>query len=358
MNNYIYLAKERIDTLYDSLSDVAEKIYSSESSATVGVAGGKVGYQEKRLISTTAKLEKVLNEIQISNIYSDSSTFIKASMPMSWNSHNKITETCSSTFWIGSDESAQSDLYSSTIILLIGSGHNIVGNIRDSGNYFSTSYIDAFFRSYEERLELNTLTIKDMVNNSTVFRVQKYIEAIEKSQILSQEKKLIEKRRYLDSNKINQYITELQNYYVGNYCEYDFVAQMLYSNLGIDEQDRIIRYLIAAPLFVSRRNVIGKRIVNTPKGKKYLLSKSEFETHKKHDFSSLHQLLIEEKLYSEEIEFTNEMKQLFVSMGSHKLFRDKRKREIFISNALPIVDKYFCVSNNGVIENCHKSEKT
>lgn len=350
MKNYVYLAKERIDTLYDSTSDVIEKVYSSESSATVGVAGGKIGYQEKMLISTISKLETILNVIQVSNIHSDNSTFIETCMPMSWNSHNKIDETCSSTFWIGSDESVQNSLYSSTIVLLIGSCHNIVGNIHNSGNYISTSYIDAFFKEYEKRLESKTFILHDTDKHQTIIRDRKYIEAIEKSPILSPDRKLIEKRRYLDNHRINQYISELQNNYVGNYCEYSFVAQMLYSCLGIDEHERIIRYLIAAPLFVSRKNIIGNRIINTPNGRKYLLSKSEFETHQKHNFTSLHQLLKEENLRDEELAFTNEMKQLFVSMGAHKLFLNKKRRDFFISQALPIVYKYFCVSNNGVIE--------
>lgn len=259
---------------------------------------------------------------------------------MSWNAGNKINSGSKSTFWIGEISASKKKIYKKTYILLIGSDKNIVGNTDTTDRYVSTSYIDAFFNSIEDDFKEITLQRYYKRNAETDEMI---LSAISKSNDFSDEQKSEIINDRFNKYDINKYIEYLMDKYTGNYCEYEFCAQILSSFLSIDKDGELSRYIIAAPLYVSREDIITERVLYLPDIKKCVLTKKEFLQHKKHHFKNLHAVLLSYGLINEERMFTNEMKTLFESYGSHSTFKSKNKTADFINDAIVIVKKYFYI---------------
>ena len=342
MKEYVFLAKERIENLYHSICADDSQRTTVEGKISTGFISGSVTRETTGRESTQSKLDAILKHIKPSTILSVDGRFIKSRLPMSWNSQNKIDRELSATFWIGSIEDDEDSPFRETRLLLIGSDHNIVGNDRKAGFYYSTSYIDAFFRAFEDDLNLHTFGI----NNSYTFRSADHdlslFESIKRNERLSlADKQQIITHKFSSEWSICRYIEELRNTYMGNYCEYEFVAQVLFSRIFLDGDDNLRRYIIAAPLYVQRTKVFGQRTVYTASGQKYYLTSTEFGEHKKDGFKKLAYLLLSEGLVDEEKEFTQRMKDLYNDVNAITALNKKAKESLFVENATPIIKDYF-----------------
>ena len=234
------------------------------------------------------------------------------------------------------------------MLLLIGSGHNIIGNKHESGHYYSTSYIDAFFSNYEASLNEKTLEYNkgpQIVTNygHRASEDLAHIDNINKNIPDESNKQFLINNTFKEQWTIEKYIDKLYDSYHGNYCEYEFVAQVQFSSVHRDNEEKYVRYIVASPLYVSRKKVYGSRTIIVEGKKKYILSDVEYEEHKKNGFASLSVLLNNQGLIKEEQDFTNRMKELFNSMGKPTIFRKKQLKQEFASKAVPIVLDYFYI---------------
>lgn len=343
MKNYIYLAEDRINTLYGTLGGVTEYSSGIEAKAQFAGASNTYKYQEATQVPTAKKLEIILKHLSISENLCSDGKYVKGKMPLSWNSVNRIEGNISATFWIGEFEGDKTDPCVCTKILLIGSGHNIVGNNNHTGRYFSTSYIDAFFKYLEDRLDSEKLEFKDGSYGHRASDDLAIIEKIDKSGLTPSDKELLLEKLYKEEWTISRYIDELNESYEGNYCEYEFVAQMQFSQIFLNNNNDPIRYVVAAPLYVSRAKIFGSRTLLLTTGRKYLLTQDEYKAHERNNFRNLHKLLLDENLLEEEAEFTFRMKTLYEEMGGKRLFLSKTAKQTFLDSARPIVNKYFSV---------------
>ena len=335
---YIYLAEERINSLYNSISNSSATKNSIELKANIGVLSGSYSHEENVSNSIQMKLETILKEITMENVFSDNSIYFKADMPMSWNADNLIAEDINATFWIGDKNSEENSYYSYARILLIGSKHNIIGNNKEKGTYCSTSYIDSFFKDIEENLNIAKYIFKGYEKDAD--------QDLELLCSVSEQKKILCKEWIARKNElITEYIDEMNKRYIGNYSEYEFVAQILATTLSFNNKDELIKYIIASPLYVKRKKVLGNRILQTSEGKKYVLTLSEYQEHKKYAFINLSSLLKSERLVNEEEAFTSEMKNAFLNMGGDSLFESPDRKREFIEKVEPIVLKYFYIYN-------------
>ena len=127
MKTYIYLAEERINSLYEQYGAIT---YETTNSVGANVfLDASLGSKETFMHTLAERLEVVLSkkDIKKDNLY------ISASIPMAWNARNRIRSDIQATFWIGEMPSAKDEIYTKTFVLLIGSRKNIIGNkdVRD-----------------------------------------------------------------------------------------------------------------------------------------------------------------------------------------------------------------------------------
>ena len=345
MKDYVYISKTKIDMLYDQLIDGEDSVeYSLEGGVSIGVAKGKGVHKFKRTTTLYQKLEIVLSKLNDIGSIFDDSEYIKGSLAMSWNMKREINENSKATFWMGgsSDESGMLSK-----LLLIGSFHNIVGNDASSSYYWSTSYIDAFFNySLEQQINFETLesvSTGQLLNNKASEDRSNLDEVLKRyNNKLPPEVDDYIKTSWLNRGYLAEYIDELEGYYYGEYCEYDFVAKFLHSELRYVE-DVLVRYIVATPIFVSRRTQRGNRIVIDKEQKKYFLTSKEFEQHEKRKYESLHMVLHDAGLKKESESFTTEMKHLYNSLGRSRGLLNLKTNKAFMEAATAIVNKYFIV---------------
>lgn len=345
MNYNVYISKPKVEMLYNQVTSGEEEIeYAVEGGASIGIATGKGSRKAKRTMNLNSKLEAVICGLPcIGDIHSDNE-YIQGSLAMSWNIKRHINEQSNATFWIG-ESMGKNGIVSK--ILLIGSSHNVIGNNISSNYYCSTSYIDSFFNAYfEKAINYETLDYepqcqslngkssddRTMINDILANHPTPPPEII-KDGI----KDLINKGYLAD------YIDELWDTYYGDYCEYDFIAKFLHSELHFDEEETLTRYVVATPLYVSLCKKKGNRIVNVKGQQKYYLTPNEFEQHRKHDFMSLHMVLDDAGMKSESELFTEEMKVLYEAVGRRHGLKSKIIHRTFLESAMSIVCKYFII---------------
>lgn len=343
MDSYVYLAEDRINYLYQTICPVSREKHVLKVDASMGIL--KVGYNNEVQVveSIISKLNAVLRQLEASDSNAvDNHQYIKASIPMSWNSIYPIQSDIESTYWCGVLDASKGDFYSSTIIFLIGSGHNIVGNSKEVGRYRSTSYIAAFFKAYEDSINSDSGTASFLNKNAD--HELSVLKAIDNSRsLLSEEEKLLAKKEYLSHDPVPEYLHALHSNYCGNFCEYAFVAEELDSGLFFDKNNTLAKYIIAAPLYVTRRKVFDSRIVTITGRRMYVLSAAEFEEHKRTAFQSLSALLLSEHLDSEEKSFSAEMRKVYRIMGGKTIFDSTVQISEFVKRTQPIVLDYFYI---------------
>ena len=337
METYIYLAKERINALYEQDgAGTLETSFSGGIDAIVSATG------EARYTYTDTlpeRLAYVLSHLKTRS----NNLYIEGNIPMAWNAKNRIRSDIQSTFWIGEIPSTKGQIYDKTYILLIGSEKNIVSNHNVSDRYVSASYIDGFFKSIEDSFNEFTFQCHQLLESNSAERDEKNIKAISQRSDWSSEQRIKETKHYLEQYDINKYIEYLLDTYTGNYCEYKFSAQVLTSFLGYSNQNELCRYVIAAPLYVSRSSIVTERVLYLADKKMYVLTEKEYNQHKKRCFENLYFLLINSGMRDEERIFTAAMKTVFEKHGKHTLFKNKKKIAEFVTDAEPIVKRFFLV---------------
>ena len=259
MENYIYLAEERINALYEQ-----DGAGTYETSFSAGVSAVGVISSENKVIhadTLTERLAYVLSHIdtKANNIY------IEANIPMAWNAKNRIRSDIKSTFWIGEIPSGRGKIYEKTYVLLIGSEKNIITNRNVADCFISASYIDSFFKSIEDSFNDVTFHCHELLESNNAERDEKNLKVIGQRSDWTDEQKKKEEEYYLKQYDTNKYIEYLLDTYTGNYCEYKFLAQILSSALGYNNQNELCRFLIAAPLCVALSNIITERVLYLPK---------------------------------------------------------------------------------------------
>ena len=337
MENYIYLAEERINALYEQ-----DGAGTYETSCTAGINAVGVISGENKVIHTdtlTERLAYVVSHIdtKANNVY------IEANIPMAWNAKNRIRSDIKSTFWIGEIPAGKGQIYEKTYVLLIGSEKNIITNRNVTDFFISASYIDSFFKSIEDSFNDVTFQCHRLLESNNAEQDEKNIKAIAQKNDWTDEQKKTAEEYFLKEFDTNKYIEHLLDTYSGNYCEYEFLAQILSSSLGYNSQDELCRFIIAAPLYVALSNIITERVLYLPKKRKYVLTEKEYKAHKRNNFVNLHMLLLSSGLKKEESRFTAEMKSLFQKYGKHSVFSDKKKTAQFIDEAECIVEQFFTV---------------
>lgn len=335
---YVYLAEERINSLYSSIKNPGDTKDSFELKADWKSLSGGYSHERNTSDSIHMKLKAILGRIAIGNIFYDDSVYFKGNIQMSWNADNLIDKNINSTFWIGDMDSEKNSYYSYARILLIGSKHNIIGNSKEAGSYYSTSYIDAFFKNLEGNPDFQRFILKEYAKSSN-----DNLEILFNNNISSEKKELYKKYLMERRKFVYEYIDELYDRYMGNYSEYEFVAQRLSTCLSFNKEEQLVKYIIAAPLYVKKKKVLGSRTLQTSKCKKYVLTSGEYQEHKKNAFISLAKLLISEGLIEEEKKFTAEMRTIYINMGKESIFELPYKKREFIEKVEPIVLKYFYI---------------
>ena len=147
------------------------------------------------------------------------------------------------------------------------------------------------------------------------------------------------KNYYSHEWHVARYIDYLSRFYRGNYCEYEFVAQILYSGLFLPEVDeeKIVRYIVAAPLYVKQARILGRRTLISVQGRKYILTSAEYKAHMRNEFDSLSTLLREEGLKEEAAELDKKLNDIYTLLK--KLVSTERHKR-FLDRAVPIVKEY------------------
>ena len=342
MKYYVYISKSKIDMLYGQIADGEDVVeYSLEGGASIGVAQGKGVRKSKRTTSLYHKLDTVLDKLNNVGCIHGDSEYIQGSLMMSWNMKKKINANSNATFWMG-ESLGEGSLVSK--ILLIGSFHNIIGNDSSSSSYYSTSYIDAFFEDLEKTIDFESLEcVSPLVLGGKASDDKKELDTILKKHNNDLPPAIHE---FLKSSMFNRdlakYIDELESRYYGEYCEYEFTAKFLHSELRYVE-DTLVRYIVATPIYVSLCTQRGNRVVINKEQKKYLLTPSEFKQHRKHNYKSLHIVLYDAGLKKESELFTAEMEKLYDSVGSAHGLLNRTTRRTFIESATTIANKYFIV---------------
>ena len=264
METYIYLAEERINTLYEQDgSGIYEKTISGGINSLISFSGQEEYTYEDTLTQRLAYVLSHLNK-------KAKMQYIEGNIPMAWNARNRIRSDIQSTFWIGEIASTKEQIYEKTYILLIGSEKNIVSNRNVSDYYISASYIDSFFKSIEDSFNAFTFQCSQLSENNNAERDEKNLRTIAQRKDLTSEQKTNLTDHCLNQYETNRYIEYLLDTYNGNYCEYKFCAQILSSTLGYNNKNELCRFIIAAPLFVSLSNVVTERVLCLPSKRKYV----------------------------------------------------------------------------------------
>lgn len=343
MRHYVYISESKVNMMYGQINKGEDEIeYSVEGGAAIGIASGKGTKKVKRSANIYNKLNSILKKLgDVGDIYSDKE-YISGKMVMSWNARYKINSDSNSTYWIGEIMNTDGTI---TKILLIGSYRNIIGNNNCSNYYCSTSYINAFFNNIlEKNIDYNTLEGNDMLNGEHTSKDDSELISIVhgRSNPISEETtdslKLV-----INSPFLAEYIDKLSNQYYGEYCDYEFTAKLLHSELKIEDDDTIARYVIATPIFVSLFTQQSRRIITVKGQKKYMIMAKEFEQYRKHYFQGMHIVLYNVNMKEESNAFASEMKKLYNSCGRRFVFEDKIATRNFIESATEIVKRYFYI---------------
>lgn len=349
MKQYIYLAESKINSLYKQVTSADEIEQSEEFSAGFSPISGKMTQKAKGSISVEQKLDTVIKNLERQDAISyitdmQEGEYIEGTLCMAWNNYHRITSGLDATFWIGIDKPKADAPYSETRILLFGSAYNILGNICDKSYFSSASYIDAFFKNIHKNIDYENLQSNMRIHDISIDSQQQILRVMEKDTNLTPERADYIKRHVLPQNSMALYIDELWENYVGSYCEYNFTARVLSMFLDFREDQSIIRYIVATPLYVAYANQPLNRCIVLNDTVKYVITKLEYLSHRKNNYRNICLLLQNENLNSLEENFTSEMKILFEKFGRHTLFLSKKKQEEFLKEADKIVDKYFYIA--------------
>lgn len=329
MKYYVYISKTKIEMLYSQIIS-KEKDVSFKGRMNIGILSLEAESNDK--VSIYDKLGIVINGIaDVGDVYSDAD-YIQGTLVMGWNARNKLNYDSNATYWIG--ESWDNDGILNKV-LLIGSQHHIIGNEKSDDYCYSTSYIDSFFNNIEYRLNFNTLEYENEFGQSEISseKDREEIEAMKAKNI-----PISGMQRVINSQYLANFIDEFSKWHNGIFQEYEFVAKLLHSEIKIDDNGDMIRYVIATPIYVALHSQVNKRIIMDGDLKKYILTKTEFEQYKMHDFKTIHLLLKRSDL--DEENFTKEMKLQYKKCKEETTNFD---RESFIQKAIEIVKRYFYV---------------
>lgn len=340
MKNYVYLAKDRINTLYDSLGLASQKKNETNYKIDAKIVSTSHSSTETIDVSLVGKLAAVLKQIESTDVlsandqYNADNQYINGKLPLAWDAM-AFSQLHGATFWTGEFECAENDPCSINKIILIGSAHNIIGNGHESGQYHSFSYPMRFFRAVKDAFD-SELSIAGADNKC------------EKNNMHA-EKKVTSNWILSECNSPDfQYecarcINQLCDRYEGNYCEYEFVAQKHFSFILEEDEAQYVRYIVAAPLYVCKTRTFGSRTMIVDGKRKYVLSSAEFEEHKKNGFQNLFYLLANEGLNQEGEAFRTEMVAR-VNYTSVPWIRSMKKHYT-TEDCQDIIDKYFVIIN-------------
>lgn len=340
MKNYVYLAKDRINTLYDSLGLASQKKNETSFKIDAKIVSTDHSSTETIDVSLVGKLASVLKQIELTDVldandqYNTDKQYFKGKLPLAWDAMT-LFELPRATFWTGEFECTENDPCSINKIILIGSSHNIIGYGHEAGQYPSFSYPTRFFQVVEDAYEseLSFIGSENKCDKNHMRVMKKANSNWIRSEYSSSEFQY-ECARCIDL---------LHYRYEGNYCEYEFVAQNHFSFILKDNETKYVRYIVAAPLYVCKTRTFGSRTMIVDGKRKYILSSAEFEEHKKNGFQNLYYLLVNEGLNQEGEAFRTEMvaRVNYTSIPWIRL----RKRHYTTEDCQDIIDKYFIIIN-------------
>lgn len=145
MEYVIYLAKEKIDMLYQQVAKQGAE-HSFEGKINIGIfegSGTKKISQERNYFE---KLETVIENIStVNSVFDEHPSYITGTMTMRW---AKLRCNPGATFWIGIDKNCKC----TANVLLIGSTKNMGDSSGDCNVHFSV--LANFINAYAEEFEL------------------------------------------------------------------------------------------------------------------------------------------------------------------------------------------------------------
>ena len=89
---YVYLAEERINSLYSSIKNPGDTKDSFELKADWKSLSGGYSHERNTSDSIHMKLKAILGRIAIGNIFYDDSVYLKGNIQMAWNADNLINK--------------------------------------------------------------------------------------------------------------------------------------------------------------------------------------------------------------------------------------------------------------------------
>lgn len=326
MRNYIYLAHDRIKTIYDDICNNKQIEYAIGANLDFKIAGASY----ERIIktnnnSTVEKLSYILSDFSKSDS-SKSKNCLNLCIPMAWTILHYADIDGDPTMWCAKIPCSGHDNYNYEMILLIGSAHNIVGNHNSANLKLSTSNWASF-----------VWTLAEIANKLCSNEDNK------PSRVKNNSPKWL-----LDERKTEKLINTIYDLFPGEYGMYEFYAQIINSFTVNDTSFGNVKYIIAAPLFVSKRQFFGERVSSINGRKMYTITRPEFDKHRIDGFRHISLLLSEKHLYYESEMFESEMQSLCNSVGGKKLFSDPVLFKQFVKDAEPIVLKYFRIYGESV----------
>ncbi|MBR2472096.1 MAG: hypothetical protein IKB55_05380 [Clostridia bacterium] len=307
MKYYVYLSKSKINMLYEQIDNCVEIEHTKKGKITTGVFAGDVSSTEKKATTLSQRLDKIIENANDFGDISFDNEYATNKLSMTWTHINSDDI----TYWTGiiDDESI------TTKLLLIGSAHNIIGNNEEKCKGYSYSLTRAFVG------KLNQMKgdIKEDSNRES--NVSK------------------------EQNDSSDYVDFIERLCRRNQKEdvYEFVAKLLYTDMRMQPDGKLCRYVIATPLYVSLVSPVENHIIFHENKKKYILSKEEFDKHRRYNFKSLHLLLRSANMNAEERKFNSEMNKIAVQTGVDKFLGNLTKRKDFLNKAHEIIDRYFYI---------------